>query len=101
MLGIELEIFSSLAWSISLAYNSSNNLQEECQWKWQCNEIEDVLCIKTNDRKYEECKQDNSNERKKADVCTDTKETLSMQCYGVIKTFSKGELTITDNNKKI
>ena len=33
-------------------------------------------------------------------VCKGNKEILSMQCYGVIGTFTKGVLRITSNNKE-
>ena len=26
------------------------DFQEECQWKWQHDEIDDVLCVKINDK---------------------------------------------------
>ena len=73
--------------------------QDECQWKWQYDEIEDVLCIKINEKEHEEQKQDYSNLRKKVHVCTGKTNNLSMQCYGVLGTFSKGELRVVGNNK--
>ena len=46
------------------------DFQEECQQKWQCDEIE--LHVKIYDKEHEEHKQDNSNERRKVHVCTGT-----------------------------
>ena len=76
------------------------DFKEEFQWKQQHNETEDALHVKTNDREHEEHKQDKSNERRKAHVYKGTKETLSMQCCGVIGTFTKGVLKITSNDEE-
>ena len=52
--------------------------QEECEWKWKYDEIEDALHMKINYREHEEHKQDKINERRKVCVCTGVKEILSM-----------------------
>ena len=53
-----------------------------------------------NDKEHKEHEQDKSSKRRKVHAYKGTKEILSMQCYGVIGTFTKGVLRTTSNNKE-
>ena len=88
-----------IAWLRYKKVKAIKDFQDECQWKWQHDEIEDVLCIKINEKEHEEHKQDHSNVRNKVHACVGKTDTLSMQCYGAIGTFSKGELRVVGNDK--
>ena len=77
----------------------TQDFKDECQWKWQCDEKEDALHVKINDKEYKEYKEDKSNKRPKVHVCKGKKEMLSAQCYGVIGIFTKGVLRTISNNK--
>ena len=48
------------------------DFKDECQWKWQCDDKEDALHVKINDKEHKEHEQDKSNKRRKVCVCVKT-----------------------------
>ena len=79
----------------------TDDFKGEWKLKWQHDENEDTLCIKINDKEYDDHVHNKSNKKRKVHVYKGKTEKLSKHCYGVIRTFKKGVLITINNNNKI
>ena len=69
---------------------------DEFQWNWKYDEMQDLLCVKIKENKYEVYKQDQSNMRNKVCFSTGKINVIGMQCYGIIGIFSKVEVRVLE-----
>ena len=78
----------------------TEDFKGECKLKWQHDENADTLCIKINDKEYDEHMHDKSNKKRKVHAHKGKTEKLSKHYYGVIGTFKKGVLIMINNDKE-